>query len=121
MEKLAQKYIDFQNALGGANDSLKGTIDALFSPHFKMIVNGHTVVSSKSNLAPQLQKMMTHFGKRKLNIQNIISCADKEQCIVRYFLNVENIGQFDVMAILKSKTGHQIDEVDEIYYKMESI
>ena len=118
MEKLAQKYVDFQNAIGGANDNLKDMIDSLFSPHFKMIVNGHMVVSSKSNLAPQLQRMLTHFGKRELNIQNIISCADKEQCVVRYFLKIENMGQFDVMAILKSKTGRQIDEIDEIYYKI---
>jgi len=118
MEELAQKYFDFQNQVGQCDEISDKLINPLFSKVFKRIVNGRTVVSTKADLSLQLTNIRNHFGKWKISPKSVVACADQQQCVVRYIVDLEDMGQFEVMALLKSKTGQQIDEIDEVYYKI---
>ncbi len=119
MEKLAHVYNEFQNNYGQSIFlDYKHVIENLFSPDFKKIANGSLLVPQRDRLEEQLASVKEFAGSWIIERKNVIASANNNQCAIRYILNSDKAGKFDVIAIIKSDDGKKIDHVDEIYYQI---
>ncbi len=117
---LAERYNEFQHQLGqGVEQDYETIINALFSPEFTKIANGDVLVTNRSQLLSQCKNCREMAGKWTIQSTGIIPSADNAQCTIRYLLNSEKAGQFDVIAIMSLSNG-LIDRVDEVYYQPEN-
>ncbi len=117
IEKLAEKYNNFQAQFGlPGNQDLSLYIGELFSPNLQKVINGKTLVFKRDALVEQLNEVKDSAVSWKLIIQSLIPSKDDIFCTIRYFLHTENSGDFDIVAIISSQDGIQIDKIDEIYY-----
>jgi hypothetical protein len=116
---IVEKYNQFQNQYGAnANQDHSKIIEDLFMPGFNKIANGQIIASKRDELNAQLQSIVEFAGKFEMNITRIIPSANKHDFVVRYILTTEKAGKFDVMAVIFSKDGIKIDNIDEIYYQV---
>lgn len=115
---LALQYNKFQNDFGSNDASYQSEIDQLFTSDFQKIANKNSLVSGKDELESQLKSVKEFAGNWLIvSIYNIPSKDDKS-CTIRYELHSEKAGNFDVMAILSSENGKQINKVDEVFCKL---
>ncbi len=116
---LAKSYNNFQNEYGQSmRPDYEGVINELFSVDLKKVANGQELVAKRDGLGLQLAGVKAFAGKWTINANVIIPSIDNKQCTIRYILCSEKAGKFDVIAILSSANGKQIDAIDEIYYQM---
>ena len=117
---LAEKYNQFQHAFGqGKAQNYEILIETLFSPHFKKIANRKELVSERPNLLSQLTGLKDFSGNWVIQSLDIIPSYDTTKCTIRYFLNSEKAGNFEIIAIL-STLYDQIDRIEEVYYQKEN-
>ena len=121
IDSLAHRYNEFQNKFGQSSNSsseeCSSTINNIFDDHFKKIANGVVLVAKKAELFNQLSSVKEFAGNWSiLEIENIPS-ADNKKCTMRYILQSEKAGLFEVIAIMSSADGCKIDCIDEIYYQ----
>ncbi|MCE3231651.1 MAG: hypothetical protein K0R76_270 [Alphaproteobacteria bacterium] len=116
---LAEQYNQFQQAFGqGEDQDYERTINSLFSHDFKKIANGDELTSNRSQLLSQLAGIKEFAGKWTIQSHEIIPSHDNKNCTIRYLLNSEKAGNFEIIAILKV-SGGQINQINEIFYKQE--
>lgn len=119
---LAEKYNKFQQDVGqgthGGGDLsvFEEVVNTLFSSQFKKVANGSELAGDRAQLLPQLKAVKDFAGNWQVDSQLVIPSQDNTKCTIRYFLNSEKAGRFDVIAILTSSNG-QIDRVDEVFYQ----
>ncbi len=119
IKSLGFQYNALQMKMGTEEDqSWFETIDALFSENFTKIANGEVLVKARSELHKQIIKCREGAGLWKIKEKKVIPSADNKQCTIRYTISTEKAGSFDVIAILSSANGLQIDSIDEIFYLM---
>lgn len=120
MEQLARQYHDFQNAVGqGASlADITATALRLFSPTFEKIANGTVLVANRDALAQQMCDVRGFAGSWRVIDKPTIASTCGTQCVLRFVLETEKAGAFEVMAHLLSRDGVHIDRIDEIYYQM---
>lgn len=116
---LAASYHEFQHKFGQNEDQDYETIiPSLFSPDFKKIANGKELVSDRTKLLSQLMDAKNFAGKWTILPEETIPSKDNTKCTIRYLLNSEKGGQFEVIAILSAPNG-QIEHIEEVYYQKE--
>ncbi len=116
---LAKAYNNFQNDYGqSTRQDYEEVIKALFSADLKKLANGQELVAKREGLGQQLAGVKAFAGNWTINEKLIIPSADNKQCTIRYVLSSEKAGQFDVIVVLTSADGKQIDAIDEIYYQI---
>jgi hypothetical protein len=116
---LAKSYNNFQNEYGQSmRPDYEEIINELFSADLKKVANGQELVAKREGLGQQLADVKAFAGNWTINANVIIPSIDNKQCTIRYILSTEKAGKFDVIAILSSANGKQIDAIDEIYYQM---
>jgi hypothetical protein len=74
------------------------------------------LASERARLLPQLKGVKDFAGAWSIQSLEIIPSADNAKCTIRYYLNSEKAGQFEVIAILSAKVG-LIDRIEEVYYQ----
>lgn len=120
--RLAEKYNAFQQRVGSAQsggdlDSAFKEIPLLFAENFKKVINGVMLVSERSGLRKQLEEVKKAGGGWKIELKSTMPCVDIHKCVIRYHLISQNLGTFDIMAVLKSQPSGLLEEIDEIYYQ----
>jgi hypothetical protein len=116
---LAKAYNNFQNDYGQSiSPDYEEIINELFSVDFKKVANGQELVAKRDGFGQQLAGVKAFAGNWIINANIIIPSVDNKQCTIRYILSSEKAGKFDVIAILSSNNGKQIDTIDEIYYQI---
>jgi len=116
---LAKSYNNFQNDYGQAlHPDYEEIINELFSADLKKVANGQELVAKREDLGQQLAGVKAFAGNWTIDAKIVIPLVDNKQCTIRYILSSEKAGKFDVIAILSSSNGKQIDAIDEIYYQM---
>jgi len=117
IQTLAERYNSFQHSFGQdvAHD-YDDLISTLFTADFTKIANGDELASERSQLLTQLRSTKEFAGTWSIQSVEIIPSADEAKCTIRYFLNSEKAGQFEVIAILSAKQN-LIHRIDEIYYQ----
>ncbi len=116
---LARRYNEFQNDYGqGVSKDYNAIIESLFSSAFKKIANRTELVSERARLEQQLADVKAAAGNWTMREKSTIPSADNKQCVIWYVLETEKAGSFDVMAILRSSNGNQIDSIDEVYFQI---
>ena len=119
IENIAQKYNQFQSDFGAhVEQNYDGLIENLFSVNFSKIANGKVLVAKADELKGQLLAVRDFAGGWTLDVKQVIPSANDHSYVVRYILNTEKAGGFDVMAIIGSSDGIKIDFIDEIYYQI---
>jgi len=119
VKELAKKYNKFQNNFGSNNESdCKSIIEDLFSHEFKKVANGQILISRKDEIENQLNGVKDFAGNWSITEKLIIPSQDNKICTIRYLLESEKAGIFDIIAILTSSNGSKIDSIDEIYYQL---
>ena len=114
---LAERYNYFQHDFGqNVDHDYDDLICTLFTADFKKIANGNELACERSQLLKQLKSAKEFAGTWSIQSLEIIPSADEAKCTIRYFLNSENAGQFEVIAILSAKQN-LIHRIDEIYYQ----
>ena len=114
---LAKAYNSFQNDYGqSTRPDYEEVIKELFSTDLKKVANGQDLVAKRDGLGQQLAGVKAFAGNWTINANVIIPSIDNKQCTIRYVLSSEKAGKFDVIAIISSANGKQIDAIDEIYY-----
>jgi hypothetical protein len=117
---LAEQYNQFQHAFGqGDNKDYEKIINELFSPHFKKIANGDELTSTRSQLLSQLNGVKDFAGQWIIESHEIIPSQDDKKCTIRYCLDSEKAGKFEIIAILKMSEG-KIEQINEVFYKQAS-
>jgi hypothetical protein len=114
---LAERYNHFQHDFGqNVGQDYEEIVNTLFTPDFKKIANGNELASERARLLPQLKGVKDFAGAWSIQSLEIIPSADNAKCTIRYYLNSEKAGQFEVIAILSAKVG-LIDRIEEVYYQ----
>ena len=117
VQALAERYNYFQHDFGQDVDhDYEDLISKLFNADFKKIANGNELVSERSQLLTQLRSTKEFAGSWSIHSLEIIPSADDEKCTIRYSLNSEKAGQFEVIAILSAQQS-LIHRIDEVYYQ----
>ncbi|HQS83581.1 MAG: hypothetical protein B7Y25_02065 [Alphaproteobacteria bacterium 16-39-46] len=119
IQDIAARYNDLQRELGEApgDQDWSNKINALFSEDFIKTLNGEIFVKNRSELPEQISRCREEAGFWKIEEKEIIPSICTKKCIIRYALTSENFGKCEVVAILRSLSGHQIETIDEIYYE----
>jgi hypothetical protein len=121
IKRLATAYNQFQDNFGNGLDADYETIiESLFSPTFKKIANGNQLVGNRGELNTQLGGVREMACDWNIDPTFIIPSDDGKSCTFRYKINTEKAGTFDVLAVMGSANGELIDNIDEVYYQIES-
>jgi hypothetical protein len=112
--KLAENYHKFQSDFGCTNVYNYQLISELFAENFTKIVNRETLVAKRDDLEKQLTDLKKVSGEWEIIVKYNIPSADDKFCTMRYELHSQNIGNFDIIALLGSSDGLRIDSVDEV-------
>ncbi len=119
IKELAIAYNKFQNDFEqGVSKDYNAIIESLFSSAFKKIANRTELVSERARLEQQLADVKAAAGNWTMREKSTIPSADNKQCVIWYVLETEKAGSFEVMAILRSSNGNQIDSIDEVYFQI---
>jgi hypothetical protein len=117
--ELAHQYNQFQSDFGaGVPLDFNSFIEGAFSVDFQKIANGQSLVSMRNELHNQLIQVKDIAGRWTIESIKIIPSADNKECTIRYFVDTEKLGKFDVLAVLSSSNGRYIDQINEIYYQI---
>lgn len=117
--EIGSKYNDFQDNFGQKNDKeFELNISNLFAENLKKIANGEVLVSGKSNLAPQLQSIRDAVGGWKIHPKFVIPSSDGKQCTIRYIIDSNKAGKFDIISVLSIDKDGKIYLIDEVYYQI---
>jgi hypothetical protein len=120
ISSIAEQYNQFQHAFGqGIVKDYEGLINDLFSPNFKKLANGNELAGERAQLLSQLIGVKEFAGNWTIQSQEIIPSLDNNKCTIRYFLDSEKAGQFEVIAILSAPHG-QIERIEEVFYQKHS-
>jgi hypothetical protein len=114
---LAERYNQFQHEFGQDLDQdYDDIINHLFASDFKKIANGNELAGERAQLLPQLKGVKEFAGTWSIQCVENIPSADDEKCTIRYYLNSQKAGQFEVIAILSARQG-LIHRIDEVFYQ----
>ena len=117
IQDLATQYNDLQKEMGKAGDhDWSGRINTLFSEDFTKTSNGDLFVKNRAELPEQISKCREEAGLWKIEEKEIIPSLCTQKCTIRYSLISNKLGKFEVVAILRSRDGHQIEAIEEIFY-----
>ncbi|HQS84061.1 MAG: hypothetical protein B7Y25_03805 [Alphaproteobacteria bacterium 16-39-46] len=73
-------------------------------------------MGDRTKLFSQLKGAKDFAGKWTILSQEIIPSKDNIQCTLRYYLDSEKAGRFEVIAIISAPNG-QIERIEEVYYQ----
>lgn len=119
IQELGHQYNAIQKEMGRPGTSgWVSTLPTLFSSQFHKIANGTVLVQNRSELEKQILQCREDAGPWQIEEKEMIPSQDNSKCTLRYVISTEKAGKFDVIAILSSTNGRQIDSVDEVFYQI---
>lgn len=118
---LGRRYNTLQTRMGKEEgQEWQEEVSLLFSSFFKKVANGEILVAKASDLMSQIEQCRALAGAWTIEVIYVIPAKDNTSCTIRYVLRSEKAGDFDVIALLKSQNGIHIDQIDEVYYQLQT-
>lgn len=120
VKEMAQTYNQFQQDYGQENSKdYDALIEKIFAPDFQKIANGVCLVDSRSKLLFQLSEVKHSTGKwRVVEEKELIPAAAEDKCVIRYILETEKAGNFEIITILNIDRENRINKIDEVFYQI---
>lgn len=119
VKQLAEKYNEFQNSFGQSKEEdYQKIVEDLFVNSFAKVANNNCLVAKREDLLAQLLEVKNLAGAWKVIEKDTIPSQDNKKCTIRYILETEKAGAFDVIAILSIAPGNKIERIDELFYQM---
>jgi hypothetical protein len=107
------EVFDYFRFLGNERRVDESLHSKLFSPDFKMIINGKVVLDGLENLTPHFELLLSQVSRVDLELYEKIVAEDK--AIMRYDLTKPGKSTSKVIAIFKFKDG-LVYEMNEVVY-----
>ncbi len=117
---VTQRYLDLIHRISQGEDAAHREIStSILTPDCKKIFNGTLYTATRDDFISDLLEVNRTQGCWSVDPVDIISSPQQKTVVLRLMINMEKVGVFTTIVILRFDSNYLIYEINEVFNKVE--